>query len=219
MLNAAAADRGAHRSIGGMGGPLGGGLAPSPVNSGSMGAKSGASGAVALVGRGTSTVAHVCQSAVRCSGTAVRGLAFGQGISLLVAGTGVFSQYLARRHVRYHAWPRAVLRCLPRVLRCLATSAYVRALTLVLALCNPCLAQVYVPTTQSFLNYVLLALHLLYLLWVRRGPWRLKVRAGDAGSWRDDRFRANAQRLTDARLQLWWRVAGALVEVRAAGAV
>ena len=65
-----------------------------------MGDKSSSSGSGMLAGRGTSTVAHVCQSAVRCSNTAARGLAFGQGISLLVAGTGVFSQYLARRHVR-----------------------------------------------------------------------------------------------------------------------
>ena len=34
-----------------------------------------------------------------CSGRAVRGLLFGQGISVLVAGTGIFSQYLARRKV------------------------------------------------------------------------------------------------------------------------
>mgnify|MGYP006902777955 CR=1 FL=1 len=94
-----------------------------------------------------------------CSRQVVSGLLFGQGISVLVAGTGVFSQYLSDRDVRDAG----------------ASSLAMARHGFHDACVSAPLCQVYAPTTQSLLNYVLLVSHLVYLAFKRRGLWKLQV--------------------------------------------
>jgi hypothetical protein len=90
-----------------------------------------------------------------------RALLMGQLIAVLVAGTGVGSQYLAQHDVSD-----------ARVVRCRVVRGGVprRAFK-----CCDRVLQVNIPTSQSTLNYFLLSLLLVYKR-VREGPFRPKVR-------------------------------------------